>query len=146
MIYCLLPTKFSFTSNLREENQVYGEFLQTTGIDFLVIKETIHSGLVDDGEKIYHLNLTGNTPNFTKHYEQIMSKCILKGKIVGKEKLEGIEEEVYIFQVTDYKLTDYIPKIWSSNLLYLFLVSVVIFTILSLVFLLTWLKKRNNNT
>jgi len=124
-ICALLPTSFPYGDNLNETNQLYGNYLQSTGGDFSILKETLDSELLGNKEKVFEINLTGNHPaqkyNFSKDYEFLTSKFILKGKIKGKENIDGLGE-YYIFHVTDYKLAEYLPILWSSNnfLFYIF--------------------------
>ncbi len=118
IIYALLPATFSYSWNPNEKNQVYGNYLQSTGGDFKIIKETIDSEIVGNNEKIFEINLQGKDPateyDFSNNYEFLISKFILKGNVIGKEKIDGLGT-YYIFEVTDYKLGEYLPKLWKSN-------------------------------
>ncbi|MDJ1481059.1 hypothetical protein QNI16_11240 [Cytophagaceae bacterium YF14B1] len=103
-------------------NYIYGHYLQSTGGDFYVIEHTVSSPLVKKGKGIYEINITGNIPtekyNYSEHNDVLMANFILKGKIIGTEGMKDLGT-YYVFDVEDYVLAEYVPRIWNLSVEFL---------------------------
>jgi uncharacterized membrane protein len=129
------------------ENAVLGHILQSTGGDFFVKKETIISDLVDKNTAINEIYITGKTPtsiySYQKNYDVLMADFILIGEITDIENEEGLGS-FYVFNVEEFHLASYVPKIWNSSLPFIlsFGLALIVFPFITIIMVIKALKRK----